>query len=93
MPGRPPGRVPIAPLVLVADRAQEAFGLGQGIAQDEGVEREPKPSGFGIGEPGTAQRAVDHLAGGMIGGPRRVEAEVQMEQAWMTVCKILCLLT
>ena len=75
-------------LVLVADRAHEPFGLRQGIAEDEGVEREPKSSGLGIREPGTPQRAVDHLAGGMIGRSRRVEAEVQMEEAWMTVGKI-----
>src|SRR3989304_6305477 len=75
-------------LVLVADRAQEPFGLRQGIAEDEGVEREPKSSGFGIRQPRTPQRAVDHLAGGIIGRPRRVEAEVQMEEAWMTVSKI-----
>ncbi len=74
--------------VLVADRAQQPFGLGQGIAQDEGVKGEPKSGGLGILKSGAPQRAVDHFARGMVGRPRRVEAEVQVEQARMAMGKI-----
>ena len=41
---------------------RSSLGLSQGIAEDEGIEREPKPRGLGVLEPGIPERAVNHLA-------------------------------
>ena len=58
------------------------------IAENKGVERKPKSGDLGIGKTGDLQCTINHFAGGMIRRPRRVVAEVQMEEAWMTVGKI-----
>src|SRR5262245_37737443 len=68
-------------LVIVADPTQKSLGLRQGVAEQKGVERKPETSRVGIGESGPAERPVNHLARGMIGRSRRMETEMQMEQA------------
>ena len=75
--------------VLVADRAQQPFGLREGIAQDEGIKGEPKSGGLGIRQPGAPQGPVDHFARGMVGRPGRVEAEVQVKEALIPAFKAL----
>src|SRR6185312_8219347 len=76
------------PFVVRIDRAQQPFGLSQGVAENEGVEGEPKPGRLGVVQPGALKRAVHDLARGMVRGPGGVKTKVQMKDARMAVGEI-----
>ncbi len=74
--------------VVRVDRTQQPFGLSQGIAEDEGIEGEPKLGRLGIAQPGGPKGAIHDLARGMIGRAGRVEAEMQMEDTRVAMSEV-----